>query len=141
MSIRSFSCGCAPQRLWNSCQSKPHRTPTPPKFFGTPVAGLHTNLIERSAILRAICVLGELVEVWGAPLSIRLDNDAGFIAHVLAESARCKCIDINHIQPGKPTQNAYVVRCNKTYRTKVLDSYAFDSLQEVRQMTGGCLYR
>ena len=53
----------------------------------------------------------------------------------LAEWAQSKSIALNHMQPGKFTQNTYVERFNKTYRTEVLDCYVFDSLQEVRQMT------
>ena len=79
--------------------------------------------------------MDELAELRGAPLSIRLDNGPEFIAHALAEWAQSKDIVLNHIQPGKPTQNAYVERFNKTYRTEVFDCYVFDSLQEVRQMT------
>ena len=70
---------------------------------------------------RVIRALNELVEVRGAPLSIRLDNGPEFIAHALAAWAKSKGIALNHIQPGEPTQNAYVERFNRTYRTEVLD--------------------
>ena len=90
---------------------------------------------------RVIRALNELVEVRGSPLSIRMDNGPEFIAHALAEWAKTKGIALNHIQPGKPTQNAYVERFNRTYRTEVLDCYVFDSLQEVRDMTADWLHR
>jgi putative transposase len=90
---------------------------------------------------RVIRALDELVEVRGAPKSIRLDNGPEFIAHALRNWAESKGIALQHIQPGKPTQNAFVERFNKTYRTEVLDCYVFDSLQEVRDMTEDWLHR
>ncbi|MBK6928840.1 MAG: transposase [Comamonadaceae bacterium] len=48
---------------------------------------------------------------------------------------------LNHIQPGKPTQNAYVRRFKKIYRTEVLDCYVCKSLREVRKMTNDWLCR
>ena len=70
-----------------------------------------------------------------------MDNAPEFIAHALAEWAKSRGIALNHIQPEGSTQNAYVERFNKTYRTEMLDYYVFESLQEVRQMTNDWLHR
>lgn len=39
-----------------------------------------------------------------------------------------------YIQPGKPSQNGYVERFNKTFREDVLDAYIFRNLEEVTQI-------
>jgi putative transposase len=52
--------------------------------------------------------LNELVEVRGTPQSIRLDSDPELITYALAEWARITGIALQHIQPGKPTQNTHV---------------------------------
>lgn len=103
--------------------------------------GLRIEIDTSLPAVRVIQVLNELVEVRGAPTSIRLDNGPEFIAHALAKWAQSKSIALNHIQPGKPTPNAYVERFNRTYRTEVLDCYVFESLAELRTMTAGWLHR
>jgi putative transposase len=50
-------------------------------------------------------------------------------------------VELLHIQPGKPTQNASIEGFNRTFRTKVLDRYVFTRLHEGRRMTEDWRYR
>ena len=84
---------------------------------------------------RVIRVL-EVLLLWrGAPKQIRLDNGPELISQRLAEWAQERSSKLAHIQPGKPAQNAYIERFNRTFREEVLDAYLFDDLQEVRAIT------
>lgn len=92
---------------------------------------IDTNL-PASRVVRA---LEELIELRGRPRRLRLDNGPELISRTLAEWAQRHGIELVFIQPGKPTQNAYIERFNRTYRTEVLDRYVFTSLGDVRRMT------
>lgn len=84
---------------------------------------------------RVIRVLDRIALERGYPQMLRMDNGPEFISLALAEWAENKEIKLEFIKPGTPTQNAYIERFNRTYRTEILDFYLFKSLNEVREIT------
>jgi len=85
--------------------------------------------------LRVIRVMEQLIELFGKPDALRLDNGSELTSIAFTEWCACKDIELRFIQPGKPDPNAYIERFNKTYRDEVLDAYLFDSIEQVREIT------
>ena len=85
--------------------------------------------------VRVIRLMDELAALHGTPRAIRVDNGPELIAEAFVEWCRAKGIEIRYIQPGKPDQNAYIERFNRSYREDILDAYVFESLEEVRIAT------
>ena len=59
---------------------------------------------------RVIRALNLVIEWRGKPRSIRCDNGPKYISGGIMEWAETKEIDLKHIQPGNPQQNAYIER-------------------------------
>lgn len=85
--------------------------------------------------LRVVRVLDRIAANRGYPVMLRMDNGPEFISLALAEWAEQHAVKLEFIQPGKPTQNAFIERFNQTYRTEILDFYLFRTLNEVREIT------
>lgn len=89
--------------------------------------------------LRVIAVLDELIALHGPPYALRVDNGPELTSIALTRWAAQQGIKLLYIQPGKPQQNAYIERFNRTYRHEVLNAFVFSSIAEVRELTNSWL--
>ena len=84
---------------------------------------------------RVTRTLDELVAVHGCPAAVRVDNGPEFTAQSFIDWGTGHGVAIHYIQPGKPDQNAYIERFNRSYRTEVLNAHLFESVAELRALT------
>ena len=82
--------------------------------------------------LRVIRALEQIIEWRGKPAALRCDNGPEYISHELVAWATTQRITLIYIQPGKPNQNAYIERFNRTVRHEWLDLHAFDSIEHAQ---------
>ncbi len=68
----------------------------------------------------------------GTPKIIRCDNGPEYISTEMQLWAEKKKIDLAFIQPGTPTQNAYVERFNRTVRQEWLELVNFESIHQAQ---------
>jgi putative transposase len=78
-------------------------------------------------------ILDKVVEWRGCPAYIRCDNGPEFISGKLSEWADTNKVDIQFIQPGKPTQNGLIERLNGTLRKECLNLEWFESIQKLNE--------
>ncbi|MND86887.1 Integrase core domain protein [compost metagenome] len=74
------------------------------------------------------------------PKSIRMDNGPEFISKKLDDWSKENKVTLVFIQPGQPTQNAFIERCNGSIRRELLNAYVFKTLNEVRTMAEEWMY-
>ena len=90
---------------------------------------------------RVIRALDQVIEWRGKPAAIRCDNGPEYIIGLLMEWAGKRRIALDYIQPGKPQQNAYVERFNRTVRHEWLDQHLFESVDHAQQTATEWLWR
>jgi putative transposase len=81
---------------------------------------------------RVVRVMEQLVEVYGKPEAIRLDNGPEFTADLFVDWAKKRDVKLMFIQPGKPNQNAFIERFNRSFREEVLNAWLFNSVGQVQ---------
>ena len=82
--------------------------------------------------MRVVRSLNRIIEWRGKPATIRVDNGPEYVSGLLMEWAEKRGIAIEYIQPGKPQQNAYIERYNRTVRHEWLDQNIFETIQEAK---------
>jgi putative transposase len=76
--------------------------------------------------------LEQIMQWRGTPKVLRCDNGPGYISELIVSWAKRKGIRMEYIQPGKPQQNAYVERFNRTVRYEWIAPYCFDTIKEAQ---------
>jgi putative transposase len=83
--------------------------------------GYVTRLLDRAAMFR------------GYPQTVRTDNGPEFTSRAFMTWAQKNGVQHILIEPGCPTQNAYIESFNGTFRDECLDENWFESLEQARQ--------
>lgn len=90
---------------------------------------------------RLIRSLKQIIEWRGKPKVIRCDNGPENISAALQNWAKAEDISIQYIQPGKPQQNAYVERFNRTVRYEWLSQHYWENLDQVQLFATNWMYK
>ena len=90
--------------------------------------------------LRVTRTLDQLLLTKGKPDMIRVDNGPEFISDKLDNWCKHNKIQLIFIQPGKPTQNAYIERLNGSLRRELLNAYVFRTINEVKEQVYEWMY-
>ena len=96
---------------------------------------LHIEIDTSITSARLVRVFELLQRERGLPQVLRTDNGPEFLGETFTSWAKHAGMAILYIQPGKPNQNAYIERFNKTYRDELLNQYLFATLEDVREAT------
>jgi putative transposase len=70
----------------------------------------------------------------GLPKVGTVDNGPEFISNALEQWAYARGVTLHFIQPGKPTQNAFIESFNGRFRNECLNANWFDSLDDAREV-------
>jgi putative transposase len=82
---------------------------------------------------RLISVFERLQSERGLPQVLSTDNGPEFLGEAFTDWAKYASMAIQYIQTGKPNQNAYIERFNRTFLDELLNEHLFATLDDVRE--------
>ena len=91
--------------------------------------------------VRVVRALEQVIEWRGKPSALRCDNGPEYLSQTLVDWANDQQITLLYIQPGKPTQNAYIERFNRTARHEWLDLHQFESISHAQLLATEWLWQ
>lgn len=94
---------------------------------------LHIEIDTSLTSERLMRVFEHLRKERGLPQVLRTDNGPEFLGEAFISWAKQAGMAIQYIQPGKPNQNAFIERFNRTLRDELLDAQLFTRLDDVRE--------
>ena len=94
---------------------------------------LHIEVDTSITSARLVRIFEQLKRDHGLPQVLRTDNGPEFLGESFVQWAKANAMAIQYIQPGKPNQNAYIERFNRTFREEVLDQHLWASIDDVRE--------
>jgi len=80
-------------------------------------------------------VLEQLVELYGAPVTIKSDNGPEFVAKKVQAWIEERNVAVRFIDPGSPWQNGHNESFNGVFRDGCLNRWLFESVREAREAT------
>lgn len=83
---------------------------------------------------RVVRCLQQIVETNGCPQRIRTDNGPEFLSKCYKDWCAENGIQRIYSPPGKPMENGYIERFNRTFREDVLDAYLFQNLNQLNNL-------
>jgi putative transposase len=84
--------------------------------------------------IRVVGVLDRLKRERGLPAKIIVDNGPEFVSRVVDQWVYENGVELHFIEPGKPTQNAYIESFNGKFRDECLNQNWFVGLRDAREL-------
>jgi transposase InsO family protein len=102
--------------------------------------GLWIECARHLTSVDVVRVLEQLVEIHGAPRTIKSDNGPEFVAKKVQDWIEERPIGARFIEPGSPWQNGHNESFNAVFRDGCLNRWLFESVRDAREATEAWLH-